>query len=386
MSIYLDNSATTRPYKEVIETMISFLSEDFQNPSAAYRDGLNIERKIKKAREDIAKTLGARADEIIFTSGGTESNNQIIKGVARYNRARKKHIITSQIEHPSVLNSFYDLEREGFDITVLGVDKNGKIDIDELRAALREDTCLVSMMHVNNEIGVIADIKEISKAIKSFNKDIIFHVDAVQSYGKLRFTVDELGIDALSASGHKIHGPKGIGLLYVRKGVEFSPLISGGGQERGLRSGTENVAGIMGLSKAVEILFDGLDEKIENMKKYRDTLRERIEDEIEGVRVNSFDDGVCHILNVSFLGIKGEVLLHFLENDGISVSTGSACSAKKPGSRVLKALKLDEDVLEGAVRFSISEDNDFDEIDVVVDRIKTHLSRIRKISGYRLSD
>ncbi len=383
MSIYLDNSATTRPYKEVIETMVSFLSEDFQNPSAAYRDGLNIERKIKKAREDIAKTLGARSDEIIFTSGGTESNNQIIKGVARYNKARKKHIITSQIEHPSVLNSFYDLEREGFDITVLGVDKKGRIDIDELKSALREDTCLVSMMHVNNEIGVIADIKEISKAIKSFNEDIVFHVDAVQSYGKLRFTVDELGIDALSASGHKIHGPKGIGLLYVRRGVEFSPLISGGGQERGLRSGTENVAGIMGLAKAVEILFNGLDEKIEYMKKYRDTLKNKIVDEIDGVRINSFDDGVCHILNVSFLGIKGEVLLHFLENDDISVSTGSACSAKKPGSRVLKALKLSDDALEGAVRFSISEENNMDEIDEVVEKIKTHLSRIRKISGYK---
>lgn len=383
MSIYLDNSATTRPYKEVIETMVSFLSEDFQNPSAAYRDGLNIERKIKKARDDIAITLGARADEIIFTSGGTESNNQIIKGVARYSRARKKHLITSQIEHPSVLNSFYDLEREGFDITVLGVDKNGRIDIDELKSALREDTCLVSMMHVNNEIGVIADIKEISKVIKSFNKDIVFHVDAVQSYGKLRFTVDELGIDALSASGHKIHGPKGIGLLYVRRGVEFSPLISGGGQERGLRSGTENVAGIMGLAKAVEILFNGLDEKIEHIKKYRDTLKNKILDEIEGVRINSFDDGVCHILNVSFLGIKGEVLLHFLENDDISVSTGSACSAKKPGSRVLKALKLSDDALEGAVRFSISEDNNMDEIYEVVGKIKTHLTRIRKISGYR---
>lgn len=382
MSIYLDNSATTQPYKEVVEAMVQALTDDYYNPSAAYRRGLNLERKIKSIREDIAKILGVRSKEIYFSSGGTESNNMIIKSIARANKRNKKHIITTAIEHPSVLNTFYDLEREGFEIDILPVDREGKISIENLKNTLREDTILVSCMHVNNEIGVINDLKQISKAIKNFDEEIVFHVDGVQSFGKISFKLSDFNIDAFSASGHKLHGPKGIGFAYIKEGVKLGPLISGGGQESGLRSGTENVPGIYGLSKAVEILFDNFDEKINKMKNYRDLLEEKLKENIDDIKINSSSDGVCHILNVSFEGIRGEVLLHFLENDDISVSTGSACSSKKKGSHVLNAMGLSNDLIDGAVRFSISDLNEIEEIDIVVSKVKTYVEQIRKISAY----
>lgn len=383
MQAYLDNSATTKPYKEVVDEMVLALTDDFGNPSAAYRQGFEIEKKIKKIRTDISKTLGVEDKNIIFTSGGTESNNAIIRSVARLNKKRKNHIITSAIEHPAVLNTVRDLEKDGFEVTVLGVDEKGKISIDELKSSITEKTSLVSIMYVNNEIGVIEPIKEISKVLSTY-EDILLHVDAVQAYGKINFKINDIGVDFLSVSSHKIHGPKGIGFMYIKDTNKFSPLITGGGQEFNLRPGTENVPGIYGLGKAVEILFKDIDEKIDSMKSKRDYLYKKISEGIEDIVVNSdIENGVCHVLNISFKEVKGEVLLHYLEGDNICVSTGSACSSKKKGSHVLNAIGLSTEYIDGAVRFSVSDTTTFEELDYAVEKLKTYVSTIRLLSRKR---
>lgn len=382
MSAYLDNSATTKPYKEVVEEMVLALTDDFYNPSAAYRNGFEIEKKIKTIRKNISITIGADEKNIIFTSGGTESNNAIIRGVANQNKKRKNHIITTSIEHPAVLNTVKSLEKDGFEFTILGVDEFGKINLDELKASITDKTCLVSVMYVNNEIGVIEPIKEIGDIISQYNGDIQFHVDAVQGYGKIDFRVDDLGVDFMSVSAHKIHGPKGIGFMYVKDPNRFMPLITGGGQEFDLRPGTENVPGIYGLGKAVEVLFKDLNYNISKMKDTRDYLCKKIKNEIKDIKINSdIENGVCHVLSVSFKGVKGEVLLHYLEGDGICVSTGSACSSKKKGSHVLNAIGLDEKTVDGTIRFSVSEDTTKEEIDFTVEKLKNYVDTIRLFSG-----
>lgn len=381
MKVYLDNSATTKPYKEVVEEMIVSLTDDFANPSAAYRDGFKVEKKIKKIRNNIAKTIGVEDKSIIFTSGGTESNNAIIRSVAYLNKNRKNHIITTAIEHPAVLNTIKDLENDGFDVTILDVNNKGYIDVKELEEAITSKTCLVSIMFVNNEIGCIEPIKEISEIIKKQKEKVFLHVDAVQAYGKIDFKLNDIDIDFMSVSAHKIHGPKGIGFMYIKDTSKFKALLEGGGQESNIRSGTENVPGIYGMGKAVEMIFSNLEESRLYIKNLRDYLWEKLSENIDGLKLNSdLENGVCHILNVSFDGVKGEVLLHYLEGDDISVSTGSACSAKKKGSHVLNAIGLKPSEIEAAVRFSLCDMNTREEIDYTVEKIKSHVEMIRLLS------
>lgn len=381
MEAYLDNSATTKPYREVVDEMIMALTDDFENPSAAYRRGFEIEKKIKNIRKNIAKTIGADEKSIIFTSGGTESNNAIIRSVAKINKKRKNHIITTSIEHPAVLNTVKSLESDGYEVTILDVDRFGKIDIEKLKNSITERTCLISVMFVNNEIGIIEPIEEIGKIVSEYKDDIFFHVDAVQGYGKINFDVNKLNVDFLSVSGHKIHGPKGIGFMYIKDVNKFNPLVTGGGQEFNLRPGTENVPGIYGIGKAIEILFKDIDGNIEKMKNTRDYLHDKINKNISRIHVNTdLENAVCHILNVSFEDVKGEVLLHYLEGDGICVSTGSACSSKKKGSHVLNAIGLPYNLVDGAIRFSVSDTTTIDEIDYAVEKLKSYVETIRILS------
>ncbi|MDR1773498.1 MAG: cysteine desulfurase [Clostridioides sp.] len=379
MEIYLDNSATTKPYKEVIESMVEALENDFANPSAAHSKGVAVERKIKKIRQLISRKIGIDEKEIFFTSGGTECNNTIIKGVANYNKKRKNHIISTKIEHPSVLNTLSELETEGFEVTYLDVDSNGIINLEDFKNSLKPNTCLVSIMHVNNEIGSVQPVEQIGKLLKCLNEKVYFHIDAVQSFGKIDFKPSQIGVDFMSVSGHKFHGPKGIGFMYIKKDSKIKPFLHGGGQERGFRSGTENVPGIYGIGKATEVLFEDLNSNIEKMKSLRELLKSQIEKNIDNIKINSTEDGVCHILNVSFLDVKGEVLLHFLEQKGIYVSTGSACSSKKKGSHVLNAIGLSQDEIDGAIRFSLSELNTEEEILKAVDVLKDSVNQIRNI-------
>ena len=383
MEIYLDNSATTKPYQEVVDKMVLALTTQYGNPSSIYKKGIEVEREIKEIRRNIARSLGAKENEIYFTSGGTECNNTIIRSVARLNKKTKNHIISTVIEHPSVLDTLKDLESEGFEVTYLPVDKDGKISIEDLKNAIKKETILVSIMHVNNEIGTIQPIEEIGKYLKSLDEKIYLHVDAVQSYAKIKFRPSRYNIDFMSVSGHKLHGPKGIGFMYVKENNRIKPLLTGGGQEIGIRSGTENVPGIYGIGEAIRILNQDLEGTIDKIRGLRDLLKEEILANIDNVKINSPEDGVCHVLNVSFRGVRGEVLLHYLEQKEIYVSTGSACSSKKKGSHVLNAIGLTPDEIEGAIRFSLSDLNTKEEIMQTVEVLKESVSDLRMIIGRR---
>ena len=379
MEIYLDNSATTKPYKEVIEKMVYALSTDYANPSSLHKKGIEVEKNIKEIRRNIARTLGVKDKEIYFTSGGTESNNAIIRGVVALNKKRKNHIISTVIEHPSVLNTLKDLEEEGFEVTYLNVDKYGKINLEELKQAIKPTTCLVTIMHVNNEVGSIQPIQEIGKYLKTLNDKVYFHVDAVQSYSKINFKPSRYNIDFMSVSGHKLHGPKGIGFMYIRENNRIKPMLTGGGLEIGIRSGTENTPGIYGLGEAISIINQNLDEKIEKIANLKNLLKNEIVKNIDDIKINSPEDGVCHILNISFRGVKGEVLLHYLEQKKVYVSTGSACSSKKKGSHVLNAMELTPDEIEGAIRFSLSDLNTEEEILEAAKILKESVEDLRMI-------
>ena len=379
MEIYLDNSATTKPYKEVIEKMVYALSTDYANPSSLHKKGIEVEKNIKEIRRNIARTLGVKDKEIYFTSGGTESNNAIIRGVVALNKKRKNHIISTVIEHPSVLNTLKDLEEEGFEVTYLNVDKYGKINLEELKQAIKPTTCLVTIMHVNNEVGSIQPIQEIGKYLKTLNDKVYLHVDAVQSYSKINFKPSRYNIDFMSVSGHKLHGPKGIGFMYIRENNRIKPMLTGGGQEIGIRSGTENTPGIYGLGEAINIINQNLDEKIEKIANLKNLLKNEIVKNIDNIKINSPEDGVCHILNISFRGVKGEVLLHYLEQKKVYVSTGSACSSKKKGSHVLNAMELTPDEIEGAIRFSLSDLNTEEEILKAAEIIRESVEDLRMI-------
>ena len=383
MEIYLDNSATTKPYQEVVDKMVLALTTQYGNPSSIHKKGIEVEREIKEIRRNIARSLGAKENEIYFTSGGTECNNTIIRSVARLNKKTKNHIISTVIEHPSVLDTLKYLESEVFEVTYLPVDKDGKISIEDLKNAIKKETILVSIMHVNNEIGTIQPIEEIGKYLKSLDEKIYLHVDAVQSYAKIKFRPSRYNIDFMSVSGHKLHGPKGIGFMYVKENNRIKPLLTGGGQEIGIRSGTENVPGIYGIGEAVRILNQDLEGTIDKIKGLRDLLKEEILANIDNVKINSPEDGVCHVLNVSFRGVRGEVLLHYLEQKEIYVSTGSACSSKKKGSHVLNAIGLTPDEIEGAIRFSLSDLNTKEEIMKTVEVLKESVSDLRMIIGRR---
>ncbi|HSQ34333.1 MAG TPA: cysteine desulfurase family protein [Peptostreptococcaceae bacterium] len=379
MEIYLDNSATTKPYDEVVNKMMEALTIEYGNPSSMHKKGVIVEKNIKQIRQDIARSIGVKDKEIFFTSGGTESNNAIIRGVANINKKRGKHLITTEIEHPSVLHTFKDLESEGFEVTYLKVNEKGIIDFEQFKNSLRDDTVLVSIMHVNNEVGSIQPVDKIGNYLSSLEKKVYFHVDAVQSFGKIEFRTNKYNIDFLSVSGHKIHGPKGIGFMYIKENNRLKPIMTGGGQESSIRSGTENVPGIYGLGEAVRITMSNLKESISNISTLKNILKKELENNISNIKINSPEDGVCHVLNVSFIGIKGEILLHYLEQNNIYVSTGSACSSKKKGSHVLLAMGLKHEEIEGAIRFSLSNMNSEEDIINAVKIVKESVKDLRDI-------
>lgn len=376
MKVYLDNSATTLAYEEVMDELLLTMKNYFGNPSSAHSLGVAAEKKLTEAREIIAKSINASKEEIIFTSCGSESNNFLIKGFAR----KGTRVITTAIEHPSVINACVDLEAEGVEVIYLDVNENGQISLIDLENAIDKNTVLVSIMHVNNEVGTIQDIKSIGKLIKEKSSRARFHVDAVQSFGKMKLDVKECNIDLLSASGHKIHGPRGIGFAYIRKGLTPKPLISGGGQERNLRSGTENTPAIVGLAKAVEIMDAKLKSNLTSASELKDYFLSKIQS-MDKICINSQGDGFSpYILSVSFDGVKGEVLLHSLEAKGIYVSTGSACSAKKDSdSYVLKALGLDKKFIEGTIRFSFDSENTKEEIDYTFEVLESSIKFLRSL-------
>lgn len=377
MEVYFDNSATTKPYGEVIEAMVDAMENFYGNPSSAHKLGLKAENKMNECKDIVGKSLNCTREEIIFTSGGSESNNFLIRGFLK----EGNEVITTKIEHPSVLNICKDLERAGIKVTYLDVDNNGKLDLEMLNESINKNTQVVSIMHVNNEIGTVQNIEEIGSLIKEKSSRIKFHVDAVQSYGKYKIDVQRAKIDLLSASGHKIHGPRGVGIAYVRKGLVPKPLIFGGGQERNFRSGTENLAGMAGFAKAAEIIYRENRENFKNVSMLKEYFINRLM-EIENIKINSpiSEDFSPYVISVSFLGIRAEVLLHLLEEGNIYVSMGSACHSKDTkDSHVLKAIGLMDKEIKGNIRFSFNEFNTKEEIDYTLDILKKSLNFLRRI-------
>ena len=388
MEAYLDNSATTRCSDRACQLMVDLLTKDYGNPSSLHMKGIEAERFVETAKKKIAKTLRASEKEIIFTSGGTESNNLAIIGAAMANRRAGNHIITTSIEHASVENPMEFLKEQGFDITYLSVDENGIISLEELEEAVTEQTILVSMMQVNNEIGAIEPVAEAAELIKKKNPATLIHVDAIQSYGKMYIYPKKLGIDMLSVSGHKIHGPKGSGFLWVKEKTKLKPLILGGGQQKGMRSGTENVPAIAGLGEAAEEIYENLDEKRAHLYGLKQRFIDGIE-KLEGSHVNGTtgEDSAPHIVSVSFEGIRSEVLLHSLEDRGIYVSSGSACSSnnhagKQKGSKTLRNIHLKENLLDSTLRFSFSVHTTEEEIDYALEVLGELLPVLKKYTRH----
>lgn len=378
MFVYLDNSATTRQYERVTEVMKTSMEENYGNPSSLHKLGLVAEKQMRQSRKTVADSLGAKEDEVFFTSGGTESDNTALFGIAHARKRAGKKIITTQVEHPAVLESCRLLEQQGFQVEYIGVDDKCRLDMEQLRAAIDSDTILISIMAVNNETGTIMPVSVIAK----IKENALLHTDAVQAYGKI--SLEHTGADLISVSGHKIHGPKGIGALYVKKGVHLPAYLVGGGQERHMRSGTENVPAILGFGAAVELSRKNWTMRQETMEKARTHLLAGLLDQVPDIKINSPEDGACSVLNVSFLGTRGEVLLHTLEQDDIYVSTGSACSSNKKGrSHVLSAMGLSEKEIEGAIRFSFSEFNTIEEMDYVLEKVKNAVSRFRRLGSFR---
>lgn len=388
MEAYLDNSATTRCSDRACQVMVDLLTKDYGNPSSLHMKGIEAERFVETAKKKIAKTLRVSEKEIIFTSGGTESNNLAIIGAAMANRRVGNHIITTSIEHASVENPMEFLKEQGFEITYLSVDENGIISLEELEEAVTEQTILVSMMQVNNEIGAIEPVAEAVELIKKKNPDTLIHVDAIQSYGKMYIYPKKLGIDMLSVSGHKIHGPKGSGFLWVKEKTKLKPLILGGGQQKGMRSGTENVPAIAGLGEAAEEIYENLDEKRAHLYGLKQRFIDGIE-KLEGTHVNgkTGEDSAPHIVSVSFEGIRSEVLLHSLEDRGIYVSSGSACSSnnhagKQKGSKTLRNIHLKENLLDSTLRFSFSVHTTEEEIDYALEVLGELLPVLKKYTRH----
>lgn len=386
METYLDNAATTKVFDSVVDIMNKVLSQDYGNPSSLHIKGLDGERYIRNTREILAKALKVREKEITFTSSGTEANNLGIIGAAYANKRAGNHIITSNIEHPSVDNVVNFLEEQGFEISRVPVDKYGRILIEELKKQVNENTILVSVMYVNNEIGSINDIPLIAKTIKEKNSNVLLHVDGVQAFGKYKVYPKRLGIDLLSISGHKIHGPKGVGALYIRDRVKVSPLMFGGGQEEGMRSGTENVPAIAGFGQAVKDIYENHQEKLKYLYKIKKEFVEGIIDlnnNISGIIINGIEDDIRksapHIVSVSFKGVRAEVLLHALEDKNIYVSSGSACSSNKPDiSSTLKSIGVDKELLNSTIRFSFSFQTKVDEIQHTLEELKKIVPILRR--------
>ena len=378
--IYLDNAATTKTAKEVVDAMLPYFSEYYGNPSTIYGLGAKSKEAVTDAREAIAQSLGAQTNEIYFTAGGSESDNWALKATAEAYEGKGKHIITSKIEHHAILHTCEYLEKRGFEITYIGVDENGILKLDELRAAIRPDTILISVMFANNEIGTIQPIREIGEIAKEHG--ILFHTDAVQAYGQLPINVDEYHIDMLSASGHKLNGPKGIGFLDIRKFVKIRSFVHGGGQERSRRAGTENVPGIVGLGAAVKRAVRIMEEKTAKEIALRDALIERISKEVPYCRLNG--DRTRRLpnnVNFSFRFVEGESLLIMLDMEGICASSGSACtSGSLDPSHVLLAIGLPHEIAHGSLRLTLSEETTMEEIDTVVEAVKKIVERLRSMS------
>ncbi len=380
MEAYFDNSATTRVFDSVKDIVVKTMTEDYGNAAAKHTKGVEAERYIREARSIIAKSLKVEEKEIVFTSGGSESNNMALIGTAMANQRGGKHIITTNVEHSSVYNTLGFLQDQGFDITYLPVDSNGHISISQLRESLRPETILVSVMYVNNEVGSVEPIEDIGKVIKEEQPQALFHVDAIQAYGKYQIYPKRLGIDLLSVSGHKLHGPKGVGFLYINEKAKVKPLIYGGGQQRGMRSGTENVPGVAGLGAAVKEIYKNHQEKVDHLYELKDHLMTRIK-EVEGCQVNSQPgrESAPQIVSVSFEGVRSEVLLHALEDRGIYVSSGSACSSNHPGiSGTLKGIGVPQELLDATLRFSFGMFNNKEEIDYAIEVLKELLPVLRR--------
>ena len=378
--IYLDNAATTKVADSVVDAMLPYFKEYYGNASSIYQLGAKSKEALDESREYIAGTLGAKTNEIYFTAGGSESDNWAIKATADAYAQKGKHIITSAIEHHAVLHTCEYLEKHGYEVTYVGVDENGVIKLDELKAAIRPDTILISVMFANNEIGTIQPIKEIGEIAKEH--DILFHTDAVQAYAQVPINVDEMHIDMLSASGHKLNGPKGIGFLYIRKGIKIRSFVHGGQQERGRRAGTENIPGIVGLAAAAKRSFSMLEEKMKKEIELRDYLISRIEAEIPYCRLNGDrKKRLPNNVNFSFQFIEGESMLILLDSKGIAASSGSACtSGSLDPSHVLLAIGLPHEIAHGSLRLTLSEENTKEEMDYVVEQLTAIFERLRSMS------
>lgn len=384
MEAYFDNSATTRCYPEVAEIVVKTMTEDFGNPSAMHLKGVEAEKYVREAAQTLAKIIKVNEKEIIFTSGGTESNNLALFGGADANKRSGNHIITTSVEHAAVGQPAERLEQMGYEVTIVPVDHRGVVQLEALEKALRPDTILVSTMYVNNEVGAVMPVEEIAKLVHEKSPKALYHVDAIQAFGKYRIYPKKAGIDMLSVSSHKIHGPKGVGFLYINEKARIQPQILGGGQQAGMRSGTDNVPGIAGLGVAAKMVYTDFDEKIEHMYQLKERLAEGFL-KLPDVRLNGMEirEGAPQILSASFLGVRSEVLLHTLEEKGIYVSAGSACSShKRKAAGTLSAMGMEAAQRESTLRFSFSEENTFEEVDYVLEVIGQVLPMLRRYSRH----
>lgn len=384
MEAYFDNSATTRCYPEVAEIVVKTMTEDFGNPSAMHLKGVEAEKYVREAAQTLAKILKVNEKEIIFTSGGTESNNLALFGGADANKRSGNHIITTSVEHAAVGQPAERLEQMGYEVTIVPVDHRGVVQLEALEKALRPDTILVSTMYVNNEVGAVMPVEEIAKLVHEKSPKALYHVDAIQAFGKYRIYPKKAGIDMLSVSSHKIHGPKGVGFLYINEKARIQPQILGGGQQAGMRSGTDNVPGIAGLGVAAKMVYTDFDEKIEHMYQLKERLAEGFL-KLPDVRLNGMEirEGAPQILSASFLGVRSEVLLHTLEEKGIYVSAGSACSShKRKAAGTLSAMGMETAQRESTLRFSFSEENTFEEVDYALEVIGQVLPMLRRYSRH----
>lgn len=380
MEVYFDNSATTVVTDSVKDIVVEAMTKDYGNPSSMHMVGVNAEKYIKTAKQNIAGILKIDEKEIYFNSGGTEGNNMAIIGAAKANKRSGNRIITTKVEHSSVANPMKYLEEEGFEVVYLPVDEYGVVSLEALKKEMNQDTILVSIMYVNNEVGAIQPIHEIGKYIKQVNPKVVFHVDAIQAFGKMEIRPNKAYIDLLTVSGHKIHGPKGSGFIYIKKNTKIQPIIFGGGQQNGFRSGTENVPGIAGIGQAAKDCYDHLESNVNRMTTIKDYLIDKLS-EIEGVTINSRKgkEGAPHIVSASFRGVRSEVLLHALEDKGIYISAGSACSSNKPAiSETLKAMNINKELLGSTVRFSFSEFNTIEEVDYCFEQLSELLPVLRR--------
>lgn len=381
MEVYLDNSATTRAYDCVGDLVRKVMCQDYGNPSSMHAKGVQAEHYIKETKEILAKLLKVKDKEIVFTSGGTESDNLALIGAARANRRRGNHLITSSIEHPAILNTMrYLEEEEDFRVTFLPVDRYGRVKLEALKEALCPETILVSIMYVNNEVGSVQPVQQAADIVKAYNKDILFHVDAVQGFGKYRIYPKKEKIDMLSLSGHKIHGPKGTGALYIGEQVKIRPIVFGGEQQKNIRSGTENVPGIAGLGLAAKTIYDGLEEKVARMRALKARFIEGVQ-KLDDITIHGLYDETSapHIISAGFAGVRSEVLLHALEEKGIYVSSGSACASNHPAiSGVLKGIGAQKEYLDATLRFSMSEFTTEEEIDYTLETLYNLVPVLRR--------